>query len=123
MLLESTYDRRRFLSATAMTLAAPGFALLDFSSGNSRKSDLTGTTQTSQMSNNSFKTIKQINAGVLNIGYAETGPENGTTVILLHGWPYDICSFKDVAPLLSSAGYRVIVPYLRGFGTTQFLSD
>src|SRR4029077_13910861 len=66
--------------------------------------------------------IRQINAGLLNVGYAETGPSNGSPVILLHGWPYDIHSYDDVAPLLSSSGYRVIIPYLRGYGTTQFLS-
>ena len=72
--------------------------------------------------NASLGAIQQINAGVLNIGYAETGPSNGPAVILLHGWPYDIYSFTDVAPLLASAGYRVIIPYLRGYGTTKFLS-
>ena len=72
--------------------------------------------------NTSFAALKQIDAGVLNIGYAEAGPADGPPVILLHGWPYDIHSFVDVAPLLASAGYRVIVPYLRGYGTTRFLS-
>ncbi len=71
----------------------------------------------------SFATLKQIDAGVLNVGYAEAGPANGPAVVLLHGWPYDIHSFVDVAPLLASAGYRVIVPYLRGYGTTHFLSN
>jgi pimeloyl-ACP methyl ester carboxylesterase len=66
--------------------------------------------------------IKQIDAGVLNIGYAELGPATGTAVILLHGWPYDIHSYADVAPLLAAKGYHVIVPYLRGYGTTRFLS-
>src|SRR4029077_343605 len=65
----------------------------------------------------------QIDAGVLNVGYAEAGPANGPPIILLHGWPYDIYSFVDVAPLLGSAGYRVIVPYVRGYGTTRFLSN
>ena len=64
--------------------------------------------------------IKQINAGVLNVGYAEVGPANGRPVILLHGWPYDIHSYADVAPLLSAKGYRVIIPHLRGHGTTSF---
>jgi pimeloyl-ACP methyl ester carboxylesterase len=73
--------------------------------------------------NTSFASMKQIDAGVLNVGYAEAGPANGRAVILLHGWPYDIHSFVDVAPLLASAGYRVIVPYLRGYGTTRFLSN
>ena len=72
--------------------------------------------------NTSFTSLKQIDAGLLNVGYAEAGPANGPAVILLQGWPYDIYSYVDVAPLLASAGYRVIVPYLRGFGTTRFLS-
>jgi len=73
--------------------------------------------------NNSFGSIKQINAGLLNVGYAEAGPADGPAVILLQGWPYDIYSYVDVAPLLASAGYKVIVPYLRGYGTTRFLSS
>lgn len=72
---------------------------------------------------NSLGTLKQINAGVLNVGYTEAGPANGTPVILLHGWPYDIHSFEEVVPMLVSKGYRVIAPYLRGSGTTHFLSD
>src|SRR5262245_63750784 len=71
----------------------------------------------------SFAALKQIDAGVLNVGYAESGPADGPAVILLHGWPYDIHSYVDVAPLLASAGLRVIVPYLRGFGSTRFLSS
>src|SRR2546423_1944692 len=71
----------------------------------------------------SFGTLKQVDAGVLGVGYAEAGPGDGPAVILLHGWPYDIHSYADVTPLLASAGYRVIVPYLRGYGTTRFLSD
>ena len=73
--------------------------------------------------NVSFASLKQIDASLLNVGYAEAGPANGAPVILLHGWPYDIHSFVDVAPLLASAGFRVIVPYLRGYGTTRFLSS
>src|SRR3989441_4097032 len=73
--------------------------------------------------NTSFDTLKQIDAGVLNIGYVEAGPSDGPVVMLLHGWPYDIHSYVDVAPRLSQAGYRVIVPYLRGYGTTTFLSS
>jgi pimeloyl-ACP methyl ester carboxylesterase len=71
----------------------------------------------------SFGPLKQIDAGLLNVGYAEAGPGDGPAVILLHGWPYDIHSFVDVAPLVASAGYRVIVPYLRGYGSTRFLSS
>ena len=68
-----------------------------------------------------FGALKQIDAGVLNVGYAEDGRADGPPVVLLHGWPYDIHSFVDVAPLLASVGYRVIIPYLRGYGTTRFL--
>jgi pimeloyl-ACP methyl ester carboxylesterase len=71
----------------------------------------------------SFASIRQIRAGLLDVGYAEAGPRDGTPVLLLHGWPYDIHSFVDVAPLLAAAGYRVIVPYLRGYGSTRFLSN
>ena len=70
----------------------------------------------------SFASLTQIDAGVLNVGYVEAGPADGPVVVLLHGWPYDIHSYVDVAPLLASAGYRVIVPYLRSYGTTRFLS-
>jgi pimeloyl-ACP methyl ester carboxylesterase len=71
----------------------------------------------------SFGPLKQVDAGALNVGYAESGPANGPPVLLLHGWPYDIHSFVEVAPILAAAGYRVIVPYLRGYGTTRFLSS
>ncbi len=71
----------------------------------------------------SFGALKQIDAGVLNVGYAEAGPSGGSVVMLLHGWPYDIYSFVEVAPVLAEKGYRVIVPYLRGYGTTRFLSS
>ncbi len=73
--------------------------------------------------NSSFGPLKPIDAGLLKIGYAEAGPSDGPAVIPLHGWPYDIYSFADAAPLLASADYRVIVPYLRGYGTTRFLSS
>jgi len=67
--------------------------------------------------------LKQIDAGVLNVGYIDAGPSSGPTVILLHGWPYDIHAFADVSPGLAAAGYRVIIPYLRGYGSTSFLSS
>jgi pimeloyl-ACP methyl ester carboxylesterase len=71
----------------------------------------------------SLRDLKQINAGLLNVGYTDNGPERGPAILLLHGWPYDIDSFAEVVPLLTAQGYRVIVPYLRGYGTTRFLSD
>jgi pimeloyl-ACP methyl ester carboxylesterase len=73
-------------------------------------------------SRGSFASLKQVDAGALNVGYAEAGPADGAPVILLHGWPYDIHSYVDVAPLLAARGYRVLVPYFRGYGSTQFLS-
>jgi pimeloyl-ACP methyl ester carboxylesterase len=82
---------------------------------------ITGTIQTTT-SNKSFSSLKQIDAGELNVGYAEAGPPAGPPVILLHGWPYDIHTYVDVAPLLAAKGYRVIVPHLRGYGTTRFLN-
>jgi pimeloyl-ACP methyl ester carboxylesterase len=113
-------DRRHFVGAAAMTIAASQFGMMSTAQAQPRKSKLPsikpGTSK-------SFGPLKQIDAGVLNIGYAEAGPASGDPVILLHGWPYDIHSYVDVAPLLASAGYRVIVPYLRGYGSTRFLSN
>jgi len=109
------------LRNSAITLAAAEFAPIDpafaqiGSQRNSRPAKSDGST--------AFASLKQINAGVLNVGYAEDGPATGPAVILLHGWPYDIYSFVEVAPILSAAGYRVIVPYLRGYGTPRFLSS
>ena len=77
---------------------------------------------TSRLTSTTFGTLKQIEAGVLNVGYVETGPANGPVVLLLHGWPYDVHTYAEVAPRLGSAGYRVIVPYLRGYGSTLFRS-
>lgn len=81
-----------------------------------------GSTHGSDTSHTSFASLKQVDAGVLNVGYAEDGPPDGQPVILLHGWPYDIHSYVDVAPALAEKGYRVIVPFLRGYGTTTFRS-
>jgi pimeloyl-ACP methyl ester carboxylesterase len=116
-------DRRRFFGTAAMSIAAAQFALSGSAvaqSGNAKPVDLP---KVKPGTHTSFGPLKQIDAGLLNVGYAEAGPANGPAVILLHGWPYDIYSFVDVAPLLASAGYRVIVPYVRGYGTTRFLSD
>jgi pimeloyl-ACP methyl ester carboxylesterase len=74
-------------------------------------------------SHTSFASLKQVDAGVLNVGYAEDGPADGPPVILLHGWPYDIYSYVDVAPILADRGYRVLIPFLRGYGSTRFLSS
>src|SRR5215467_11608785 len=117
------YDRRHFLSDSARSIAMSQLAMIGLTNdqfSNVHAMDMTGTKQTIPPS---FEKIKQIDAGVLNTGYVDDGPANGPVVILLHGWPYDIYSFADVAPILTKAGYRVIIPYLRGYGTTRFLSD
>src|SRR2546423_7687849 len=80
-------------------------------------------TETTGAEFGAFGSVKTIDAGVLAVGYVEAGPADGPAVVLLHGWPYDIYSFEEVAPLLAAKGYRVIVPYLRGYGTTRFLSS
>jgi pimeloyl-ACP methyl ester carboxylesterase len=125
---DTSYDRRRFLGTAAMTIAAAELGMI--SSAGAQVSRLTAagaTPTTPRMANpgapTSLGPIKQIDAGLLNVGYAEAGPADGPAVVLLHGWPYDIHSFVDVAPLLAAKGYRVIVPYLRGYGSTRFLSS
>jgi pimeloyl-ACP methyl ester carboxylesterase len=115
--------RRRFLGTAAMTLAAAPLAMIGSAAAQSSKSKSVHVPAIKPGTHNSFASLKQIDAGPLNVGYAEAGPANGPAVILLHGWPYDIHSYVDVAPLLASAGYRVIVPYVRGCGTTRFLSS
>ncbi|HTA37442.1 MAG TPA: alpha/beta hydrolase [Candidatus Acidoferrales bacterium] len=113
-------DRRHFLTAAALTVAAAQLAPIAANA----QSDTTTTTLTPVAgTHTSFSSMKQTQAGLLNVGYAEAGPANGTVVILLHGWPYDIHSYVDVAPILAAKGYRVIVPYLRGYGSTTFLSS
>jgi pimeloyl-ACP methyl ester carboxylesterase len=120
---EVNHTRRRFFGTAAMTLAAAQFALSGLAQAQSGKTKSATLPTIKLGTNTSFGPLKQIDAGVLNVGYAEAGPANGPVVILLHGWPYDIHSYADVAPLLASAGYRVIVPHLRGYGTTRFLSS
>jgi pimeloyl-ACP methyl ester carboxylesterase len=114
--------RRRFFGTAAMGLAAAQFALSGSAEAQPGKAKAVELRKIKPGTNTSFASLKQIDAGVLNVGYAEAGPADGPAVILLHGWPYDIHSYVDVAPLLASAGYRVIVPYLRGYGTTRFLA-
>jgi pimeloyl-ACP methyl ester carboxylesterase len=111
-------DRRRLFGAAALAVAAVRLGLV--APANAQASRALPAIKPG--TNTSFGPLKQVEAGVLDIGYAEAGPANGPVVILLHGWPYDIHSYLDVAPLLASAGYRVIVPHLRGYGTTRFLS-
>jgi pimeloyl-ACP methyl ester carboxylesterase len=107
-------SRRQLLGAAALGLAAAPLALVARANAQAAPGSGAGAFP---------EPLKQVKAGVLNVGYAELGPSNGPAVILLHGWPYDIHSYVEVAPLLAAQGYRVIVPYLRGYGTTVFLSS
>ena len=111
---EINHHRRRFLGTAATTIAAASLGMIPSAEAQTGRKP---------RSNTSFGPLKQIDAGLLNVGYAEAGPASGAPIILLHGWPYDIHSYIDVVPLLASAGYRAIVPYLRGYGTTRFLSS
>src|ERR1700726_379326 len=117
---ETNQDRRLFLGTAAMAVAATQLGMINPTAAQRTEAKMPAI---KPGTNTSFGPLKQINAGVLNVGYAETGPANGPVVVLLHGWPYDIYSFVDVAPLLASAGYHVLVPFLRGYGTTHFLSS
>ena len=110
-------NRRQFLGAAAVGVAAAPLILT-----RSAQAQTAATPAGAPPNSTTFASLKQIDAGVLNVGYAEDGPADGPPVILLHGWPYDIHSFVDVAPLLAKAGHRVIVPHLRGYGTTRFLA-
>jgi pimeloyl-ACP methyl ester carboxylesterase len=120
---EINRHRRQFFAAAAVTVAAAQLGMIGPAAAQTGKAKATQLPAIKPGSHTSFGPLKQIDAGVLNVGYAEAGPASGPAVILLHGWPYDIYSFVDVAPLLASAGYRVIIPYLRGYGTTRFLSN
>ena len=117
------HRRRHLFGTAALTLAAAQLGAMDAAGAQSGETKPARLPAIKAGTNTSFGPLKQINAGMLNVGYAEAGPANGPPVILLHGWPYDIHSFVDVAPSLAAAGYRVIVPYLRGYGTTRFLSS
>lgn len=110
-------NRREFLGVAAIGVAAAPLVL-----GNSALAQSAAKQSGSLSKRTTFASLKQIDAGILNVGYAEEGSADGPAVILLHGWPYDIHSFVEVAPLLAKAGHRVIVPHLRGYGTTRFLS-
>ncbi len=116
--------RREFLHMAAMVLATAPFGRHPLVSRSGTPVGKERSTMKSISTRGSvFGSIKQVRAGVLDVGYAEAGPGNGRPVLLLHGWPYDIHSFADVTPRLVAAGYRVIVPFTRGFGSTTFLSD
>ena len=111
------HQRRRFFGLAAGIATAAKFGFVSAANAQTKG----GAVQIPAVkpgTNTSFAPLKQIEAGVLNVGYAEAGSAGNPVVILLHGWPYDIYSYADVAPLLASAGYRVIIPYLRGYGST-----
>jgi pimeloyl-ACP methyl ester carboxylesterase len=113
------HPRRRFFGIMAATIATADLGIV--AAARAQSDSVTRPSATSDAIA-SFGPLKQINAGLLNVGYAEAGPTDGPAVILLHGWPYDIHSFVEVAPALAAQGYRVIIPYVRGYGSTQFLS-
>jgi pimeloyl-ACP methyl ester carboxylesterase len=113
---EVDHGRRRFLGTAAATFAAAELGLFGSADAQPKAVNMSA-------AKSDFGPVKQVDAGVLSVGYVEDGSANGRPVILLHGWPYDIHSFIDVAPVLANKGYRVIVPYLRGYGTTHFLSS
>lgn len=117
---EISLQRRSFLGVAAMTIAAVEFGAA--SPAHAQAAEAPSLSASRAGPHRSFQALKQVDAGVLDVGYAEAGPEDGPAVLLLHGWPYDIHSYVDVAPILAASGYRVIVPYLRGYGTTRFLS-
>jgi pimeloyl-ACP methyl ester carboxylesterase len=123
--MSETIDRhrRQFFGTAAMTLVAAQLGIVGAAAAQLPQSGQAKIPAVKPGTNTSFAALKQVDAGLLDVGYAEAGPADGPAVILLHGWPYDIHSFVDVAPLLASAGYRVIVPYVRGYGTTRFLSS
>jgi len=121
------FSRGQLLRSAATSLGVFEFALLSITglsaSANTRNVTQPAVSPTTDNVRLMAASIKQINAGVLNVGYADMGPAKGPVILLLHGWPYDIYSYADVAPILVAKGYRVIVPYLRGYGSTTFLSD
>jgi pimeloyl-ACP methyl ester carboxylesterase len=121
--LKAINQQRRLFLGSALTIAAVQFGGIRAATAQTGEARGAPSPALKQGANPSFGALRQIDAGVLNVGYAEMGPPDGEPVVLLHGWPYDIHTYVDVAPLLASAGYRVIVPYLRGYGTTHFLSS
>jgi pimeloyl-ACP methyl ester carboxylesterase len=120
---EINHRRRCFLGTAALAMAAAELGVVESAQAQTDKTKAAQLPPIKTGSNTSFASLKQIDAGVLNVGYAEAGPADGPAVLLLHGWPYDIHTYIDVTPLLASRGYRVIVPYLRGYGATRFLSS
>lgn len=106
---DTIFTRRHFLNTAVLGLVAA-------------QAGLTGSVSAASPASTTFATIRQVRAGVLDVGYVDAGPASGMPILLLHGWPYDIHAFIDVVPILTAAGYRVIVPHLRGYGSTRFLA-
>src|SRR6476660_4699036 len=119
---ESRYNRRRFLSNTVKLIAVSPFAVAGSADTDQSNINPMDMRKNITIAAASFDKIKQVDAGELNVGYADEGPANGPVVMLLHGWPYDIHCYADIVPLLTAKGYRTVVPHLRGYGTTRFLS-
>ena len=115
-------SRRHFFGTVAMSIAAVQLGRIGSVTAQAGKARASSIPAITPGAHTSFGPLKQVDAGLLDVAYAEAGPAGGRPVILLHGWPYDIHSYVDVAPALASAGYRVIVPYLRGYGSTRFLA-
>lgn len=120
---EINQHRRRFLATATIAVAAVELGVTGLAQAKAASSSSPEAPSVKAGTHTTFGPLKQIDAGLLNVGYAELGPAEGPAVLLLHGWPYDIHSYVDVAPMLAAKGYRVIVPHLRGHGSTRFLSD
>jgi pimeloyl-ACP methyl ester carboxylesterase len=119
---DMNWDRRQFLSALAAGIATTKVDMSELVNSTSAASGVSNAVPSALPTSPTFGPVKQIDAGLLDVGYVELGPRTGRPVLLLHGWPYDIQSFAEVSPILAQKGYRVIVPYLRGYGSTRFLS-
>jgi pimeloyl-ACP methyl ester carboxylesterase len=114
-------NRRRFVGTGAMIAAAAEFGLVRAAKAQSGQAHSTSPSASGMTSDAPFGALRQVDAGALNVGFVEAGPGDGPAVVLLHGWPYDIHSYADVIPILAAAGFRVVVPHFRGYGSTRFL--
>ena len=116
-------DRRHLIGAAALTMIAAEFGVVRTAQAETQGQQPATTSAGRPASRSAFGGLKQVEAGTLNVGLIDAGPGDGPAVILLHGWPYDIHSYEDVTPILAAAGFRVIVPYFRGYGSTRFLAS
>lgn len=122
MISRRTFSKAVGLGAGAASVPLSGFRADASTETTARPPGAASVPAVTPGTHTEFPALKSVKAGLLDVGYAEAGPAHGPVVLLLHGWPYDIHSFTDVAPLLAGQGYRVLVPYLRGHGSTRFLS-